>query len=341
MSAIFSKAAFRPLGAALLLAALPLAAAAQELSLRIGHVEAPASTTHVLLQSLAEKVAEKTGGALELQIFPQSQLGSQREMTEAVQFGALDATAGPVAFMGGFNPLASIMDIPFLYPSDPAAAQAIRDGGFGDAFCESFNSRGVTCIGLYPNGTKQFTSEQPIASVADFSGQTFRVMDSAVLVAALKAIGVTAVPIPFGELYTALQTGVVDGEENPLDTIYNMKFYEVQSHLSLTNHGAIENVLLFNPAVWEGLKPEWREAITSSFQELIPEMIAHKAAAAETSLEAIRAAGVEVTEPSAEVLEGLRAAMFPAARDAFLARSGEEGAALFDAYEAARAAAVN
>ncbi|WP_172327928.1 TRAP transporter substrate-binding protein [Mangrovicoccus sp. HB161399] len=335
------SAMFRPLGAALLLALLPQLGAAQEVSLRLGHVEAAASTTHVMLEKVAEMVSEKTGGAVEIQIFPQSQLGGQREMTEAVQFGALDATAGPVAFMGGFNPLASIMDIPFLYPADPDKAQAIRDGGFGDAFCDSFNSRGVTCVSLYPNGTKQFTSNKPIAEIGDFSGQTFRVMDSAVLVDSLKSIDVTAVPIPFGELYTALQTGVVDGEENPLDTIFNMKFYEVQKNLTLTSHGAIENVVLFNPAVWEGLKPEWREAITSSLHEIIPEMIAHKAAAGERSLAAIRDAGVTVTEPSAEEIAALREIMFPAARDAFLARSGDEGQALFDAYQAAYASVMN
>ncbi|MBE3640202.1 TRAP transporter substrate-binding protein [Mangrovicoccus algicola] len=332
---------FRPLLAAIGLAALPLAAAAQEVSLRIGHVEAPASTTHVLLETVAERVAAATGGAVEIQVFPQSQLGGQREMTEAVQFGALDATAGPVAFMGGFNPLASIMDIPFLYPSDPETAQAIRDGGFGDAFCDSFNSRGVTCVALYPNGTKQFTSSRPIAAAADFAGQTFRVMDSAVLVDSLKAIDVTAVPIPFGELYTALQTGVVDGEENPLDTIFNMKFYEVQDYLTLSNHGAIENVVLFNPAIWEGLKPEWRKAISDALHDVIPEMIAHKAAAGERALAAIREAGVTVTEPSPEEVAALRETMFPAARDAFLARSGDEGAALFEAYQAARDAALN
>lgn len=329
------KTLFRPLMAAALATALGVPALAQDVTLRVGHVEAPASTTHFMLEKVAKMVLDKTEGAVAMQIFPQSQLGSQREMTEAVQFGALDATAGPVAFMGGFNPLASIMDIPFLYPADADKAMEIRESGFGDAFCDSFNSRGVTCVALYPNGVKQFTSNKPIASLDAFDGQTFRVMESAVLVESLKAIDVTAVPIPFGELYTALQTGVVDGEENPLDTIYNMKFFEVQENLALTNHGAIENVVLFSPMVWSGLKEGYRAAIESSLKEVIPEMMAHKAAAGERSLEAIRAAGVTVSEPTADEVEALRARMFPAAREAFLARSGDEGAALFEAYQAA------
>lgn len=315
--------------------ALGAPALAQDVSLRLGHVEAPASTTHVMLEEVAEMVAEKTGGAVEIQVYPQSQLGSQREMTEAVQFGALDATAGPVAFMGGFNPIASVMDIPFLYPSDPEKAQAIREGGFSEAFCESFNSRGVTCVSHYPNGVKQFTSNKPIDTPDAFEGQSFRVMESAVLVDSMTAIGVKGVPLPFGELYTSLQTGVVDGEENPLDTIFNMKFFEVQDYLALSNHGAIENVVLFNPAVWDGLDPALQEAISSSLSEIIPEMIAHKAAAGEKALQAIRAADVTVIELSAEQLATLRERMFPAARDAFLERSGAEGAALFEAYQAA------
>lgn len=314
---------------------------AQEVTLRLGHVEAPASTTHVMLEKMAEMVAEKTGDAVEIQIFPQSQLGSQREMTEAVQFGALDATAGPVAFMGGFNPVASIMDIPFLYPEDAQKAQAIRDSGFAEAFCESFNARGVTCVSLYPNGTKQFTSNKEIGLLDAFSGQSFRVMESAVLVASMGSIGVKGVPIPFGELYTALQTGVVDGEENPLDTIFNMKFFEVQDYLVLSNHGAIENVVLFSPAIWSGLDEPYREAITSSLKEIVPDMIAHKSAAGDRALEAIRASDVTIVELSENERMALRDRMFPAARDAFLARSGGEGADLFQAYQAAFDAVMN
>lgn len=331
----------KPLALAISLAAFGAAAAAQDVTLRVGHVEAPSSTTQVLLETVAQKVADKTAGAVAIQIFPQSQLGGQREMTEAVQFGALDATAGPSAFMSGFNPLASIMDIPFLYPANPAKAQEVRDSGFADAFCKTFDSRGFACIGLYPNGTKQFTSNDPIDTLDDLSGQKFRVMESAVLVDSLKPVGVTGVPIPFGELYTSLQTGVVDGQENPIDTIYNMKFFEVQKHLLLSRHGAIENVVLFNPGVWSGLKPEYRDAITSSLREVAPNMIEHKRAAAEKSLEEIRAAGVEVAEPSPELLEELRERMFPAARDAFLRQAGAEGQELLDAYQAAYDSAMN
>src|SRR5690606_29355180 len=122
---------------------------------------------------------------------------------------------------------------------DPAKEQALREGPFGKALCDSFETRGVVCLMLWPNGRKSFTSNQPIDTMEAFAGQKFRVMDSNILIEQFDALGASAIALPFGELYTALQTGVVDGEENPLDTIRAMKFYEVQKYLVRSAHGAM------------------------------------------------------------------------------------------------------
>ena len=232
---------------AVLAVAFSSGAFAADFVAKIGHLESTQQSRHVHLEKVAALVAERTNGAVEFQIFPQGQLGQQREMTEGVQLGSLEATVAPAAFLGGFNPVVSILDIPFLLPDDDAKAQELRSGTFGKALCESFESRGVECLMLWPNGKKNFTSNKPLASMEDFSGQKFRVMDSAILIEQFKAVGATAIALPFGELYTSLQTGVVDAQENPLDTIRAMKFYEVQKHLVLSNHGAMEDVVLFNP----------------------------------------------------------------------------------------------
>ncbi len=322
-------------------AAFAAGALAADYTVKIGHLESTAQSRHIHLEMVADLVAERTEGAVEFQIFPQGQLGSQREMTEGVQLGTLEATVSPAAFLGGFNPAVSVLDIPFLLPDDDAQAQALREGPFGQALCESFNSRGVTCIGLWPNGRKSFTSNKPIASLEDFAGQKFRVMDSSILIEQFRALGASAVALPFGELYTALQTGVVDGEENPLDTIRNMKFYEVQDHMLVSDHGAMEDVILFNPAFWQSLPEEYRDIITGAFEEVIPDLIAHKAAAVADARKAIEEAGLEVTELTPEQKAAFREAMYPAARDAYLARAGDEGAALISAYEAAYKALDN
>lgn len=300
---------------------------------KIGHLESTQQSRHVHLEKVAALVAERTNGAVEFQIFPQGQLGQQREMTEGVQLGSLEATVAPAAFLGGFNPVVSILDIPFLLPDDDAKAQELRSGTFGKALCESFESRGVECLMLWPNGKKNFTSNKPLASMEDFSGQKFRVMDSAILIEQFKAVGATAIALPFGELYTSLQTGVVDAQENPLDTIRAMKFYEVQKHLVLSNHGAMEDVVLFNPTFWASLPEEYRTVITEAFAEVVPDLIAHKQASVAASLEEIKGAGVEVRELSAEEKAAFRETMYPAARNAYIQGAGEEGLLLVNLYE--------
>lgn len=318
---------------AVLAVAFSSGAFAADFVAKIGHLESTQQSRHVHLEKVAALVAERTNGAVEFQIFPQGQLGQQREMTEGVQLGSLEATVAPAAFLGGFNPVVSILDIPFLLPDDDAKAQELRSGTFGKALCESFESRGVECLMLWPNGKKNFTSNKPLASMEDFSGQKFRVMDSAILIEQFKAVGATAIALPFGELYTSLQTGVVDAQENPLDTIRAMKFYEVQKHLVLSNHGAMEDVVLFNPTFWASLPEEYRTVITEAFAEVIPDLIAHKQASVAASLEEIKGAGVEVRELSAEEKAAFRETMYPAARNAYIQGAGEEGMLLVNLYE--------
>jgi tripartite ATP-independent transporter DctP family solute receptor len=331
------KTRIRNLSASCLLVAATVSgvtgAYAAEFTAKIGHLESAQQSRHVHLEKVAELVAERTGGAVEFQIFPQGQLGSQREMTEGVQLGSLEGTVAPAAFLGGFNPAVSILDIPFLLPNDEQVSQEIRGGAFGDALCASFNERGVTCIGLWPNGRKNFTSSKPLASLDDFAGQKFRVMDSNILIEQFNSLGASAIALPFGELYTALQTGVVDGEENPLDTIQRMKFHEVQKHLVVSNHGAMEDVILFNPAWWSSLPQEHKDTIVAAFQEVIPELIAHKSAAVEAALEEIKKSDIEIRVMSDEEKAAFRDVMYPRARAAYLDRAGDEGEALIAIYE--------
>lgn len=335
MKTSFTSALGR-LGAAsaLVLAGLSGAVSAQEFTARIGHLESPQQSRHVHIERVAEMVSERTGGAVAFQIFPSGQLGTQREMTEAVQLGTLEATVSPAAFLGGFNPAISILDIPFLLPSDEETAQKLRGGAFGEALLATFADRGVTGVALWPNGRKNMTSNKPLDDLTALSGQKFRTMDSKILIEQFEALGASAIALPFGELYTSLQTGVVDGQENPLDTIDKIKFYEVQDYLVLTEHGAMEDVVLFNPAWWNSLPEEYRGIITEAFEEVIPDLSAHKSAAVAASLETIRSASdINIREASAEERAAMRAASYPAATEAYLGRAGDEGAALVAIYE--------
>lgn len=325
-------------GALLSLCALSLSAThAAEFTARIGHLESAQQSRHVHLQKVADIVAQKTNGSVEFQLFPQGQLGGQREMTEGVQLGTIEATVSPAAFLGGFNAAVSILDIPFLLPADKDAAQSLREGPFGEALLDSFDSKGVEAIALWPNGLKNFTSNKSLDDVAAFSGQKFRVMDSKILIEQFDALGASAIALPFGELYTSLQTGVVDGQENPLDTIQRMKFYEVQKHLVLSEHGAMEDVVLFNPSWWASIGTDNQGIITQAFNTVIPELRAHKSAAVDAALAAIMESDIKVRDVAEEERASLRSMMFDKARTAYLDRAGDVGAQLMDVYDSAYA----
>lgn len=310
------------------------AASAQDFVAKIGHLEAAQQTRNVFLEKVAALVAERTDGHVKFQIFPQSQLGDQRTMNEGVQLGTIEATVAPAAFLGGFNPAVSILDIPYLLPDDAAKAQALREGPFGQALLDSFKDKGMVAIALWPNGKKQFTSNKPLDDIAEFAGQKFRVMDSSILIEQFKALDASAIALPFGELYTSLQTGVVDGEENPLDTIKNMKFYEVQKNLVVSDHGAMEDVILFNPAWWDSLPAEYQTIITDAFKEMIPELTAHKAAAVEAALQTIKDSGMAVRVAGPEERAALREKMYGPTTAAYVAKAGATGEALLATYEA-------
>jgi len=326
------------LAAAVALMATAATAGAQEHTARIGHLESPQQSRHVHLEKVAALVAERTGGAVQFQLFPQAQLGDQRTMTEGVQLGALEATVAPAAFLGGFNPAISILDIPYLLPEDEDAAQAMREGEFGQALLGSFDDKGVVAIALWPNGRKNFTSSEPIDTIEDFAGQKFRVMDSKILIEQFAALGASAIALPFSELYTSLQTGVVEGQENPLDTIRAMKFFEVQDHVVVSEHGAMEDVVLFSPGFWNGLPEEYRTIIDAAFDEVVPELREHKAAAVAEALAVIEDSGTAVRTASAEERAALREAMVGPAIAAYEQIGGEAATRLLEVYEKARAA---
>jgi C4-dicarboxylate-binding protein DctP len=304
---------------------------------KIGHLEAPTQPRHQGLVKVAELVKSRTGGEVELQLFPSSQLGNARQMIEGTQLGTNEGTVMPAAFLGGFNPAVSILDIPFLFPTDRAAAQKLRAGPFGKALLDSFSSRGFVAVALWPNGRKSLTSNKPLDNLQALNGQKFRVMDSKILMEQFAAVNASAVAIQFGELYTALQTGVIDGQENPLDTISTMKFHEVQKNLVVTEHGVMEDVVLFNPAWWKKLPQAHRDAIVKAFDEVRPEFEKNKDAAQNAALEIIRTSGkTSVRVADEKERARMREAMYPRARAAYLERGGAEGQKLIALYEQER-----
>jgi C4-dicarboxylate-binding protein DctP len=300
---------------------------------RIGHLEAPSQPRHKGLEQVAAAVKERTKGAIEIQLFPSSQLGNARQMIESTQFGAIEGTVMPAAFLGGFNPVVSVLDIPYIFPTDRALSQKLREGPFGKALLASFATRGVHALTIWPNGRKSLTSNKPLTNLDAFKGQKFRVMDSKILIEQFAAVGATAVAINFSELYTSLQTGLVDGQENPLDTITTMKFHEVQKHMVVTEHGAMEDIVLFSNAFWNRLTPEQRDIVTKAFDEMRPKVEELKEAVQNTSIETIKAAKLSVRVADETERKAMREAMAPKARASYVERAGAEGSKVLALYD--------
>ena len=303
-------------------------------TMKIGHLEAPTQPRHQGLVKVAELVKGRTNGEVEIQLYPASQLGNARQMVEGVQFGTIEATMMPAAFLGGFNPAVSILDIPYIFPTDRAKSQQLRDSAFGRAILESFGTRNLHGVALWPNGRKSLTSNKPLDKLDALRGQKFRVMDSKILIEQFAALGASAVAINFSELYTSLQTGVIDGQENPLDTISTMKFHEVQKNLVVTEHGSMEDVFLVNPAWWGKLPQGHREAMAKSLEEVRPQTEKAKEAAQQASLDLIKGSGkINVRIADEAERKRLREVMVPKAREAYLERAGGEGRKLMELYE--------
>tara|TARA_R110001583_G_scaffold17679_2_gene71399 strand:- start:195616 stop:196638 length:1023 start_codon:yes stop_codon:yes gene_type:complete len=329
------------LTAALCFSGLTMASAqAADFVAKIGHLESAAQTRNIYLEKVAKLVNERTDGKVEFDIYPQGQLGNQRQMTEGTQLGVLEATVAPAAFLGGFNSAVSVLDIPYLMPQNFAQAEEIRESEFGEELLASFASKDVVAIGLWPNGFKQLTSNKPIDNWKELAGQKFRVMDSNILIEQFKAVGASAIALPFGELYTSLQMGVVDGEENPLDTIERMKYYEVQKNLVISDHGAMEDVILFNESFWNSMPENYRKIIVDTFHEVIPDLVKDKAVKVAAALEVVKKEGMNVRVATPEERAALRAEVYPATKAAYIERAGDEGKKLIDLYEKAYAKAT-
>ena len=317
---------------ALSLAAM-LPAQAAEFTARLGSQDPPTTAKHAGLVKAASIVKAKTNGAVEIQVFPSSQLGNGRQITEGVQLGTIQGAIIPAAFLGGFNPAVSILDIPYIMPSNRDKARQLRNGVFGAAVLNSFRKRGFEPIALWGGARKAFSSNKPLANVADISGQRFRVMDSKILIEQFRGLGASAIALPFGELYTSLQNGVIDGQENPLDIIERMKFFEVQKNVLVSDHGAIVEVIFFNPGWWGKLSGSQRGIVKAAFAAVASEVEKGKIADAIKSLDFIKKAGLNVRIAGEAERDKIRALAYPPARAAYISMAGDEGRKLIELYE--------
>jgi tripartite ATP-independent transporter DctP family solute receptor len=246
-----------PKAAALALAALmaaltPLAACAQA-AMKNSISVAQNSHQGVAIDVFAKEVEKATNGRIKVQNFYSAALGSERESIEAVQLGTQELTFTSTGPVPNFVPETRILDIPFLF-RDKAHARAVLDGPIGQDLLKTFEAKGMKALAWGENGVRHMTnSKRAVNTPDDLKGLKMRTMENPVHVAAYKGFGIITTPMAFAEVFTALQQGTVDGQENPLSVIMAAKFDQVQKHLSLTGHVYSPCVMLMNKAAFDKL----------------------------------------------------------------------------------------
>jgi tripartite ATP-independent transporter DctP family solute receptor len=253
-------------GAAL---ALPIAPAGAQTTLKMNISVSQNSHYGVAVDTFAREVEKRTNGRYKVQNFYSGALGAERESIEALQLGTLDLTMTSTGPVPNFVPEVAILDIPFLF-RDYAHARAVLDGPIGQEMLAKFPPKGLQALAWGENGFRHMTnSKRPVNTPEDLKGLKMRTMENPVHIQAYKAFGIIPTPMAFTEVFTALQQGTVDGQENPLSVIEAAKFDQVQKNLTLTGHVYSPAVILMSKAQWDKLAPADKQAFMEAAKEAV------------------------------------------------------------------------
>lgn len=284
---------------------LPLAAQAQT-NMKISISVAQNSHQGVAIDTFAREVDRRTGGRIKVQTFYSGSLGGERESIEAVQLGTQELTFSSTGPVPNFVPAARILDIPFLF-RDKAHARAVLDGPIGQDMLKEFESKGFKALAWGENGVRHMTnSKRAVNSPDDLKGLKMRTMENPVHVAAYKGFGIITTPMAFPEVFTALQQGTVDGQENPLSVIMAAKFDQVQKHLSLTGHVYSPAIFLMNKGSFDKLSAADQKAFLDAAAEAVK---ANRARVDEDDARGV----AELRSKGMQVIENVDKARFQAA----------------------------
>ena len=213
-------------------------------------------------------VEERSNGDMEILVFPADQLGKQRQMVEGAQLGTVDLVLTSDVLLSSFEKTMGVLNLPYLF-RDIDHVSKVLDGDIGRFLSDKLSQKGLVVLGYWENGFRHITnSKGPINTPADLKGLKIRTPGGYVFVDTFNTFGASATPMSFGELYTALQLGTVDGQENPVAHVLTQKFYEVQKYLSLTRHIHVSEPLVMSQIIYSGLKPEQQKILLDAAQEV-------------------------------------------------------------------------
>lgn len=225
-------------------------------AVKFGHVAPPFHGQAKGVEAFAAYVKEKTDGKIDIAVFGAGQLGGERSLAEQVQAGTLQLATVSTAVLQNFVPQCAVLDMPFLFPDRETAYKVMDDPEVQERIFSDFPAKGFVGVGWTENEIRDFSNtRRPVRTPEDIKGLKVRVMNSPVYLDTFKQLGASAVGLPFPEIYNALQTGVIDAQENPLITTVLMKFTEVTEYVTRTQHCVTECIILVGLDYWESLTP--------------------------------------------------------------------------------------
>ena len=292
--------------AAALLSTLPALAQFTDRNLRLSVPVPKEHPMSIGLVKMGACTAEKSGGKLKLQPFYDGVLGNDINATQSARSGTIDMLITSTAPLVTMVPSWGVFDLPFLFNTS-AEADQMFDGKVGEWFAAKLPAAGLINLAWWENGFRQTTnSKRPITKYEDFDGVKMRVMQNNIYLDTFKTLGSNAVPMAFTEVYSALETKTVDGQENPFSNIENMKFYEVQKYLTLTRHAYSPTLVLFSKKIWDTLSPQEQATLREcAVQGRADQRKANRAQEAR-SVENLRAKGMVVNEISPAEMQRIR-----------------------------------
>ena len=244
-----------------------VAQAEEPIVIKFSHVVAADTPKGKAAEHFAKVAAEKTNGKVKVEVYANSTLYKDKEEVEALQLGSVQMLAPSLA---KFAPLGvkefEVFDLPYIF-DDYDQLHAVTQGPVGKTLLDKLGDKGILGLAYWDNGFKVMSANKPLREVKDFRGQKMRIQSSKVLEAQMKALGASPQVMAFSEVYQALQTGVVDGTENPPSNLYTQKMYEVQKYVTHSNHGYLGYAVIVNKPFWEGLPADIRKSLEEAMAE--------------------------------------------------------------------------
>ena len=263
----FRKGAFSFFVALLVVAVLSVASFAKPIVIKFSHVVAVDTPKGAAANYFAKIVKERTNGRVIVKVYPNAMLYGDRAAVEALQMGAIQMACPATAKFTGWLPELQLFDLPFLF-KNYKHLHAVMDGPVGKKILNLFRRKGMLGLAYWDNGFKVLSNNKhPIVLPKDCKGLKFRIMSSKVLEAQFKAVGASPQVLPFSEVYSALEQGVVDGCENPWSNLYTKKFYEVAPYTTETYHGYLGYVLITNAQFWDGLPKDLQKILAGCVKD--------------------------------------------------------------------------